>query len=249
MKYKFLITGPLTLEDIDNNDNLYLKLKFSDGFTRKLAKSGNWPSEFADNLYNKAKGLINQSVYIKTSQTTKNWDTKEWMCDLHLQSVAETREKIASELKIINNDSKQSFDKFILVSTAIGKSYFANLESVSDYFKSENEYLDFCHSFEKDFVSTWQAKNARNKLMPLGMKRVRISGLGNLTKRNGFRVVASEVLTENTSEAFKFFHILRIDEKLDKEEYLSNDEIKQLISLREQLEKKYPKAYVNWING
>jgi hypothetical protein len=138
------------------------------------------------------------------------------MCDLHAQIVAETRSKIANELIKDNDGSKQNLDKFILVSTAIGKSYFANLETVSDYFKSENEYLDFCHSFEKDFVSAWQAKNARNKLMPLGMKRVRISGLGNLTKRNGFRVVASEVITDDTSEAFKFFHILRIDEKLDK---------------------------------
>lgn len=249
MKYKFLITGPLTLLEIDNNDISYLKLKFSDGHTRKMSKGGNWPPEYADTLFKKAKELINQSVYIKTSQTTKDWSSQEWMCDLHAQSVAEKRAKIASELIKDTESTKQSLDKFILVSTAIGKSYFANLESVSDYFKSENEYLDFCHSFEKDFVSAWQAKNARNKLMPLGMKRVRISGLGNLTKRNGFRVVASEVITEDTSEAFKFFHILRIDEKLDKDEYLSDDEVKQLISLRDQLEKKYPKAYVNWINA
>ncbi len=249
MEYKFLITGPLTLLDIDNEHDSYLKLKFSDGYTRKMSKGRNWPPEYADALFKKAKDLINQSVYIKTSQTTKEWNTKEWMCDLHAQIVAETRSKIANELIKDNDGSKQNLDKFILVSTAIGKSYFANLETVSDYFKSENEYLDFCHSFEKDFVSAWQAKNARNKLMPLGMKRVRISGLGNLTKRNGFRVVASEVITDDTSEAFKFFHILRIDEKLDKDEYLSDDEVKQLINLRDQLETKYPKAYLNWISA
>lgn len=249
MKYKFLITGPLTLVEVNNEDASYLKLKFDDGYTRKMSKGGNWPPEYAETLHKKAKGLINQSVYIKTSQTTKDWDAKEWMCDLHQQSIAETRTKIANELITKEDDSKQSLDKFILVSTAIGKSYFANLESVSEYFRSENDYLDFCHSFEKDFVSAWQAKNARNKLMPLGMKRVRISGLGTLTKRNGFRVVASEVNTEDTSEAFRFFHILRIDEKLDKDEYLSDDEVKQLVCLREQLEKKYPKAYVNWIKS
>ncbi len=68
-----------------------------------------------------------------------------------------------------------------------------------------------------------------------------------MSKRNGFRVVAAEFQTEDTSEAFKFFHILRIDEKLDREEYLSDSEIQQISLARIDLEARYPKGVVSWM--
>ena len=144
MNYKFLITGPFILTSINNEEEKYLKLKFDDGYERKLSKGGSWPPEYAQNLLEKALALVDKSVYIKTSQTTKNWDSKEWMCDIHAQALAEKRTQLAVDLKpkeaIEKNDSAE---KFILVSTTNGKSYFANIEPIVNYFNSENDLLDF----------------------------------------------------------------------------------------------------------
>ena len=248
MKYKFQITGPFILNSINNEDEKYLKLMFDDGFERKLSKGGNWPPEYAQNLLQKAQALINQTVYIKTSQTTKNWDSKEWMCDIHPQALAEKRIQLAGELKSTEIiDENDSAEKYILVSTTNGKSFFANIEPVVKYFSSENDLLDFSNSFEKDFVSAWSAKNARLKGLPNGTKRIRIGGFGNRTKRNGFRVVVAEVVTDETNEAFKFFHVLRVDEKADKEDYLSDAELKEVALLQSEMEKKYPKSYLTWV--
>ena len=248
MKYKFQITGPFTLLDIDNSNSDYLFLTFSDGFTRKMSKGGKWPPEYAKNLYEKSNPLKGKSVYIKTSQTTDNWPTTKWMCDIHPQDIAEKRIEIASELNPdLKINSTESREKYILVSTATGKSYYANAELIVDYFSREDEFLDFCHSFEKDFVSSWVAKNARNKGLPNEVKRIRIGGLGNKTKRNGFRVVVAEVKTKDTSEAFKFFHILRVDDKSDREDYLTDAETKEIGILKKELEKKYSNTQINWL--
>lgn len=75
-------TGPFILEYIDNTDINYLKLHFSDGRVRLLAKVGKWPSQVAENLALKAENSLNKSVYIVTSQTTKKWDVAEWLCDI-----------------------------------------------------------------------------------------------------------------------------------------------------------------------
>ena len=75
-------TGPFILEFIDDTDCNYLKLIFSDGQCRLLAKGGKWPAYIAVNLEIKARGLLKKSVYVVTSQTTKQWDTTEWICDI-----------------------------------------------------------------------------------------------------------------------------------------------------------------------
>jgi hypothetical protein len=133
------------------------------------------------------------------------------------------------------------------LSCTSGKPFYANVAPVANYFAKEDDFLDSSKSFEQGFVSAWTAKNARNAKVPSGVKRVRISGLGLLSKRNGFRVVAAEFQTEDTSEAFKFFHILRIDEKLDREEYLSDSEIKEISVVRIELEARCPKGVISWM--
>ncbi|MFN7756599.1 MAG: hypothetical protein ACK5RP_03965 [Betaproteobacteria bacterium] len=246
--YKFKVTGPFQLTDIDNTNARYLLLTFSDGYTRKLAKSGNWPPEYAEALLEKSIRLKNQSVYIKTSQTTKEWETTEWLCDIRLAEVTEKSRALAQELspdaQIAPDDS---IEKFILISSTSGKTFYANAEPIIDFFKKEDDFLDFSQSFEQGFVSAWSAKNARSTKLPEGVKRVRIGGLGQKTKRNGFRVVASEVATDNTSEAFKFFHLLRIDDKQEHEDYLSDAEIREIIERRKELEQRYPKGVVSWM--
>jgi hypothetical protein len=246
--YKFKVTGPFILTGIDNNDPKYLRLTFSDGETRKLAKGGNWPPEYAVACLAKANDLLEKSVFIKTSQTTRDWKSTEWLCDIQAEHIVEKSREIARQIepeeKVATNDS---IEKNILVSCTSGKTYYANVAPVVSYFTKEDDFLDFSRSFEQGFVSAWTAKNARNTKLPTGVKRVRISGLGALSKRNGFRVVAAEFQNEDTSEAFKFFHILRIDEKLDHEEYLSDKEIKEVTLVRAELEARYPKGVVSWM--
>jgi len=248
LKYKFKTTGPFTLTAIDADDPKYLHLTFSDGFTRKLAKGGNWPPEYAIACLKKANELKDKKVFIKTSQTTKDWPTTVWLCDIQSADIVAKSRELAIELEpqktVAQNDS---IDKFILASCTMGKSYFANVAPVADYFSTENDFLDFSNSFEQGFVSAWSAKNARASKLPSGVRRVRIGGLGTRTKRNGFRVVAAEVQTDNTSEAFRFFHILRIDEKHEREEYLNDSEIKEIGSLKAELEGRYPKGFVSWM--
>jgi hypothetical protein len=246
--YKFKVTGPFVLTDIDLSDTRYLRLTFSDGHTRKFAKGGNWPSEYAQACLAKAEQLLGKSAFIKTSQTTRDWPTTEWLCDIQAEEIVATSRKLAREVepaaKVGENDS---LEKFILASCTSGKTFYANAAPIAFSFASEEDFLDFSQSFEKGFVSAWMARTARNKKLPNGMKRVRIAGLGARTKRNGFRVVAAEVQTEETSEAFKFFHLLRVDEKLEREEYLTDNEIKEIIEARAELETRYPKAVVSWM--
>ena len=248
--YKFKVTGPFVLTDINPNDVKYLLLTFSDGHTRKLAKGGKWPPEYAQACLAKAKELLNKSVFIKTSQTTKNWETTDWLCDIQAEQLVEKSRKLARQIepdeKVPANDS---LEKFILVSCTSGKTFFANAAPVAGFFATEDDFLDFSQSFEQGFVSAWTAKNARSSKLPMGVKRVRISGLGTRTKRNGFRVVAAEVETEDTSEAFRFFHLLRVDEKQEREEYLNDNEIKEILAARAELEARYPKGVVSWMTA
>lgn len=246
--YKFKVTGPFVLTGIDPDDTKYLRLTFSDGFTRKLAKGGNWPPEYAQACLAKAKELLDKSVFIKTSQTKKLWETTEWLCDIQAEKVVEKSRQLAREIepdeKVAANDS---LEKFILTSCTSGKTFFANAAPIAEFFSTEDDFLDFSQSFEQGFVSAWTAKNARSAKLPSGVKRVRISGLGTRTKRNGFRVVAAEVMTDDTSEAFKFFHLLRVDEKQEREEYLNDSEIKDILAARSELEARYPKGVVSWM--
>lgn len=248
--YKFKVTGPFVLTGIDPDDDKYLRLTFSDGHTRKLAKAGNWPPEYAQACLAKATRLLNKSVFIKTSQTTRNWETTDWLCDIQAEQIVEKSRQLAREIKLGEKvAANDSLEKFILTSCTSGKTFYANAAPIAESFATEDDFLDFSQSFEQGFVSAWTAKNARSAKLPAGVKRVRISGLGTRTKRNGFRVVAAEVQTEGTSEAFKFFHLLRVDEKQEREDYLNDSEIKEIIAARAELEERYPRGVVSWMSA
>jgi hypothetical protein len=246
--YKFIVTGPFVLTEIDPDVPAYLLLTFGDGHTRKLAKGGKWPPEYSIALLAKAKRLLHQSVYIKTSQTTRNWEPTEWLCDIRLAEATERSRQFAQEIEPAKEATEDdSIEKFILISSAIGKTFYANADPIVGFFKTEDDFLDFSQSFEQGFVSAWTAKTARTAKLPAGIKRVRISGLGTRTKRNGFRVVAAEVNTKNASEVFRFFHLLRIDNKQEREDYLSDYEIEEIMDKRNELEAHYPAGVVSWM--
>ena len=250
MRRKILTTGPLKISKIDDSDPKYLKLEFEDGYTRKLAKGGNWPPEYAVACHEKASSLKEKGipVFIKTSQTTYPWKSTEWLCDVIPAALEEQRRELVARLvEAAPSGGPELSPDDVIIATAQGKSYFANIATVLIHFKAEDDLLDFTKSFERGFVSAWSAKTARNKGLPPEVKRVRIAGLGQLTKRNGFRVVAAEVQLPETSEAFKFFHVIRIDEKLEREEYLSGREVEEIKRALQDIGQKYPKQWSSWV--
>ena len=245
--YKFKVTGPFVLTGIDPSDPNYLRLAFDDGNIRKLAKGGKWPPEYAQACLAKATTLLDQPVYIKTSQTTKDWPTTEWLCDIQAVPLVEKSRQLALLLEPATKvEANDSLEKHILIAHASGKTFYANAAPIVSYFDKEDDWLDFTKSFETGFVSAWSAKTARASKLPSGVRRVRIGGLGERTKRNGFRVVAAEAQLDDTSEAFKFFHILRIDDKQEREGYLTDREIQELAATLASLETRYPKNIVSW---
>lgn len=251
MQRKILTTGPLQISRVDDSDPKYLKLEFEDGYTRKLAKGGKWPPEYAAACLEKASSLKEAGipVFIKTSQTTYPWKSTEWLCDVIPAVLEGQRTELVERLieATPHSEPKLSTDD-VVVATAQGKSYFANIAPVLNHFKEEDDLLDFTKSFERGFVSAWSAKTARNKGLPPEVRRVRIAGLGQLTKRNGFRVVAAEVQLPETSDAFKFFHVVRIDEKLEREEYLGEREVEEIKRVLQDIELKYPQQWCSWAN-
>ena len=133
--YKFKVTGPFILTGINPDDPKYLRLTFSDGKTRKLAKGGKWPPEYAEACLVKANDLRNKSVFIKTSQTTGDWATTEWLCDIQAEQIIEKSRQLARAIqpdeKVSANDS---LEKFILTSCTSGKTFYANAAPVADFF-------------------------------------------------------------------------------------------------------------------
>ena len=94
MAYKCAKTGPFVLEKIITNDPTYLKLVFSDlnqvtnqKNTRQLSKGGRWPESFAIFLEEKANELLGKEVYVITSQTTREWDTTQWLSDIEPKEI------------------------------------------------------------------------------------------------------------------------------------------------------------------
>lgn len=66
-----------------------------DAIQTQAAKGGNWPPEYAVACLAKANELFGKSVFIKTSQTTKNWETTVWLCDIQAEHIVEKSRQIA----------------------------------------------------------------------------------------------------------------------------------------------------------
>ena len=75
-------TGPFKLLNADDKaDPKYLLMEFDDGNTRKMAKGGNWPPNFAKALFRKAHDYIGHEVLVLTWRADI-WDTTEWLRDI-----------------------------------------------------------------------------------------------------------------------------------------------------------------------
>lgn len=193
-------TGPFILEAIDDSDETYLKLTFSDGNTRKMAKGGKWPPHLAVQLYEKAKEFVDKKVYIVTSQTTKAWDPEEWICDIRPPEIEEQEQKFE---RILGED-------VLGTPTANNKTY-VEYTFVQGQFKYDSDAVDFKNRLIKEFDASWHSpKHARVVDTELDIRRFRF-GKCNLSKQKGYRVTAFKAYEQN---GWSWVIILQLDEKL-----------------------------------
>jgi len=233
--YKFKKTGPFILEKIITDDDKFLKLEFNDLNTltnnkniRKLSKGGNWPQYFSKLLEEKAKKLIGEKVYVITSQTTGEWSTEEWLSDIEKERDHKTKLGLSKNLKAADgiSDLKDHIaicENFHIIDHSLLK----------ETFSKEYEYEDFYKNLEKEFFASWSSsKTARN--ITNNIKRIRISGLGEISKRSGYRVVIWNV---SEIEGFNFYIAIRKDKKIEvdiltsKEKKEAKDEVETLKTL------------------
>jgi len=200
LRPKYVRSEPLLLTKIDNDDDTYLRLTFSDGVTRKMAKGGKWPSYLAVELHKKAEKLLKQKVVVVTSQTTKAWEPKKWLCNIYLPKEVEEKERVEAELG----------KKVLWVPSETSCSYI-EYTFVQDVFRDDPDLNDFESSLAKEFDSSWRSsKHGRMVDAGLNIKRLRI-GKRDLSKRQGYRVTVFEAHEGN---GWSYFIILQVDEKL-----------------------------------
>ena len=237
MAYNYIKTGPFKLEQILNDDQRYLKLQFDDLNSisnrkneRKLSKVGNWPSSFSETLLAKATPYIGKKVYVITSQTTKNWSSEEWLCDISSIEDTVIKEEVGSKIKAADGSSNLA-----TYLARCGK-YLIDYSITSSFFSKEEEYEDFWKSLEREFEASWRTQKTARKISD-NIKRIRIKGLNQTSKRNGYRVVVWNVDEFNNGQ--QYFVILKVDSKLENEEWLTNSEISKIKNKVIELESNY----------
>ena len=237
MAYDYKRTGPFTLIRIDTTDPKYLILEFDDidpetgnASKRKLSKGGNWPGFFAEKLLEKAEPLVDQKVWVITSQTTKKWDTHKWLCNIEPFEVGEIKKELEEE-EVKAADGVSNLADYLAIDD---KCNLIDYSKAQKSLKKEEEYEIFWQNLTDGFESSWRDSKART--LDEDVKRIRVKGADKSTKRNGFRVVvwkAFEIANLN------YFVVLRVDKKSEREEYLSNNEISEIKKQIKELEANY----------
>ena len=225
IEFKYVKTGPFVIEKIITDDPKFLKIQFDDinpktgqKSVRKMSKQGNWPLHLVEMLSEKAATLLNKKVIVKTSHTTKAWDTTEWICDVETIESHSIKSNVGS--KSLAADGKSNLSKTLAFT---GQTSLIDYSLSQSEFKKEVDYEDFWKSLEKEFESSWRAKNARK--ITDDIRRIRISGANNLSKRNGFRVL---VWNKLNLSGIGYFIVLKVDRKLDDDEFPDKKSIEKI---------------------
>ena len=244
MAFKYAKTGPFILEKIITNDPTYLKLEFNDlnkvtnqKNIRQLSKGGRWPESFAIFLEEKANELLGKEVYVITSQTTKEWDTTKWLSDIESRKDGDIKDGPVSKIPAADGTSNVSD------TLAFCKQNLIDFSLAKNDLSGEEEFLDFGQNLAKNFEQSWRSnKTSRN--ISDDVKRIRVLGPNNLSKRNGYRVI---VWKAYEYQGINYFIVLKVDKKLEDESYPSNQEIKEATAKIEELKPNYSKEFLKKI--
>ena len=170
----------------------------------------------------KSEKLINEEVYVITSRQPKSGLLKNGLILKQLKS----QNKIRIKQNLKSADGKSNLQDHITICETF---HIIDHSLLKETFSNESDYEDFYKNLEKEFISSWRSsKHSRNITSEL--KRIRISGQGGLSKRNGYRVViwhVSEII-----DNFNYYIAFRQDKKLEHENWPKKDIKKYAIKFK-----------------
>ncbi len=223
MKISYKKTGPFKIEKIITDDPQYLIVEFEDinpetgkKSLRKMKKGGQWPSRLAEMLQEKVQNLINQKVIVVTSQTTKNWSTHQWFCNVETVSENEIKEGFgttkAADGSLALSDTLKFSDK-----------YWIDCSLAQEILTDMNEYEVFYQTVEKQFKSSIRNKNCR--FIYDDITRIRLHDKARSKgSQGGFRVTVWKAL-DMEDVGYYYYVVLNVDRKTLKKKFPEKSEM------------------------
>ena len=228
MEIKHVRTGPFKIVKIVESDPRYLIVQFDDinpstnkPSQRKMSRGGNWPSYLADLVQEKVQDLLGELVYVITSQTTKNWSTFDWFCDVETQNDYGIKGGFGNALAADGSSHLKDnlvIDGLSIIDCSLGKACF----------EDENEYHVFYQTLQKRFNSAISNKTQRH--VDDDITRVRLPDKKrDKGSQGGFRATVWQALTKEEHN-FDYYIILRVDRKTLEKKFPEKEEMSEIVA-------------------
>lgn len=229
-------TGPFIIEDVitDNPDWLIVKFNDIDPETgekseRKMKRGGQWPQYLSEILEEKTQNLIREEVVVVTSQTTKNWPTTKYFCDVETTSEYSIKNDIAD--KIVAADGKSDLKSNLVICEL----NLLDCTLVKNYFDDEDEYNIFLQTLQRRFLSS--ISNDKLRYVDEDVVRIRLQDKKReIGSRGGFRVTVWKAIDIN-NENFNYYIVLKVDRKPLEKKFPEKSEITDSIDNIKQIYK------------
>lgn len=222
-------TGPFKIEEVISNNPNWLIVKFSDidpktgkNSQRKMKKGGQWPQHLAEILEEKAQNLLGEEVIVVTSQTTKDWPTTEYFCDV--ETISDHVIKTGIGNKIVGADGKSNLRNNLAICADLN---LVDCTLANEYFSDEDEYNTFYQTLQKRFTSS--VANDKLRHVDEDIIRIRLPDKKrDAGSQGGFRVTVWKALNIN-NENFNYYIVLKTDRKTLEKKFPDKSEMKNKI--------------------
>lgn len=214
MKFLRLRTGPFTIKKVISNHPDYLIVQFDDidpktgqQSKRKMKKGGEWPFYLSEILKEKSENLLNEKVIVVTSQSTKEWPTTEWFCDVEPTRLHHIKDGVAQ--RIISADGNSgTLDSFAINETSLS---IIDCSLAHQFFKEEEEYDVFYQTLQRTLHT--QLNNPKERYIDERITRVRLVDKKRMKgTKGGFRIVLFQLLSKKLDN-INYYVVLKVDRK------------------------------------
>jgi len=222
-------TGPFKILDVVTDDPDWLIVKFDDinpatgkNSYRKMKRGGEWPLHLSQILEEKTLNLIDQEVIVVTSQTTNDWPTTEYFCDVETTKNYQVRTHIGASLVAADGVSNLLDNLAICEDLNLVDCTFAK-----EYFSDEDEYNVFFQTLEKRFKSS--IANDQLRFVDDDIVRIRLPDKKrDVGSQGGFRVTVWKAI-DIEEKNFNYYVILRADRKSLEKKFPEKKEMQELV--------------------